>query len=444
MFSIYDPDREISLYQGLFWFEEKGGFRGRIYIANYSPSNAAFSTFELPDLLQKPHLQIRTEDGNFATICFPVYRKRQWKNFDSLKIEFTFRYLVDGVGIGNSENAVSSISLYCDTLASLISVRPVNYSFAQIGGKADGVNSFFYEHEPVKWTGKDYDLSIGFLRNISSAAGNLSVTLKASPCLELKFSSGATLEEALKYIRMLDDFIGVISGKYVQFSAIKIGVLIEEEEGEKVHEFALEGYGVGFEISDFVDFHDVLAVIPPERNWCEMLDTFRNIWEQNEIVFKWFRTSQLNVRYLEEKFGYIIRIVEKYFTVEFQDRVAVSKLSIILQRSDGDDELISFIRERVAPIFKNKTSLAATVRKIFENNQEFKAAREIEPRFISNLRGREMHGSSRNYGANDYGAMSLLHNTFLVIFRIDILIRLGFLRAGVIERLRQTSAVELF
>ncbi|MER8847509.1 MULTISPECIES: hypothetical protein [Mesorhizobium] len=178
-----------------------------------------------------------------------------------------------------------------------------------------------------------------------------------------------------------------------------------------------------------------------DENWAEILDKFFKEWSLNEISFKWFRSSQVKQRYVEEVFFYTVRLIERYFKSKPTiDNEAEKALSIISHRSNGDDFLTGFVERRLYPMLGRAPSLTATLRTLYTRFPEIKAFSEIKPQRVAYLRGKEAHGADTNYKTDEYVDMDYLARTFLLAFRISILERCGFDRQSIFDGARANAS----
>lgn len=378
-----------------------------------------------------------TEDGHYATFCYPRFGRRTWANLSVLRVEFTFPYFIDKVGVTAEEEAVTALTVYSPTLASILGINPVEHSFdiPNTGGSAK------FNITRSKWETSDYTIEISDKRNIGTSSDRSEARFISDVCLVIRYNSPRSTSDALQNLRALDDFLGVVSGCYVSIKAAWLEVLVDQGGGESHEEFQLSGYDTGFSKSTFVHRHETLAELSLDENWAEILDKFFKEWSLNEISFKWFRSSQIKQRYVEEIFFYTVRLIERYFRSKpIIDDEAEKALSIISHRSNGDDFLIGFVDRRLYPMLARAPSLTATLRTLYTRFPEIKAFSEIKPQRVAYLRGKEAHGADTNYNTDEYVDMDYLARSFLLAFRISILERCGFDRQSILDGARAKAS----
>ena len=233
---------------------------------------------------------------------------------------------------------------------------------------------------------------------------------------------------------MLDDLFSVMSGSYAALKSVAIKVSIPTADDSSPRKFAVLGYGTGFQIADFVYWHDVIAKATIEVDWASLVETFQSVWKESKIPFKWFRSSQVNKRYIEEKFAYVIRISELYFkpenVVDSEGEIVLAKITAALE---GDRDTLAAVAKRIAPILRGSPSLVATLRAIAAKYPELAIWADYNPKDIARLRGKEMHGSDAHYSGDEYRCMYDASLGLLLAFRLDVLSKCGFDRAQLIE-----------
>ncbi|MGX5849034.1 ApeA N-terminal domain 1-containing protein [Mesorhizobium sp. PL10] len=393
-----------------------------------------FSELSLPEKLTGNFLSILTEDGQYATFCYPRFGKRTWANFKSLRVDFTFPYLLDKVGIAGSEDkSVTSLRIYSPTLASILGINPVEQSFdmPNTGGSAK------FKITRREWETSEYKVEISDKRNIGSSSDRSEVHFRSDICLAITYKTARSISETLHDLHALDDFLSVISGTYVSIKDACLSILLGENGNEGEDEFHLSGYDIGFSKNAFVDRHETLAQLPFQADWGEVLNKFVEERSTNEVAFKWFRSSQVKQRYVEEIFFYTVRMVERYFKAKPSvDDDASRALSIILNRSNDDNFLVDFVNRRLSPLLSRAPSLPRTLRELYARFPEMRAFSEIKPQRVNYLRGKEAHGADTNYDTDEYVDMDYLSRSFLLAFRISVLESCGFDRQGILDGLK--------
>lgn len=267
------------------------------------------------------------------------------------------------------------------------------------------------------------------------------VYFRSDIAITLQFNASRSLGDVVQYLRMMDDLFSVMAGNYVDIQGASLRIA-EDEPNEELERqsFALSGYGSGQEAADFVHWHDTLATKALDADWGALVSSFEAVWRRNPIAFKWFRSSQVNKRYLEEKFSYAVRLAERYFRSEtFADPDAEHLLRSIRQRLDGSTTLEELVERRIAPMLAGSPSLLTTIRSVFDRYVEIAAFSSIRPRDVVRLRGREMHGADDHYSAEEYRIMHTAYGALMLAFRFSALEECGFLRSDLARRAAQSK-----
>src|SRR5262245_43020399 len=199
--------------------------------------------------------------------------------------------------------------------------------------------------------------------------------------------------DALDDLRALDDLFGILAGSYVEIKTVWLEVMLPDRHESVSDEFQLIGYGSEYNAEKFVDWRDILGTHGPESDWYQLVRNFMKLRDKNKIAFKWFRASETNELYLEERFSYAVRLVEVFFRSSSEIDVDMeSALAICTQRANDDQPLMRLVESRLRPIARRPASLAATLRALFRRYPEIAAFSEISPQLVARLRGKEMHG----------------------------------------------------
>ncbi|MDX8497158.1 hypothetical protein RFM99_01880 [Mesorhizobium sp. VK4C] len=431
-----DPGDGCSSCQGQFSFDPVRGYSGHLFLENYTVREGGFSDFSLPGKLTQHFLDVVTEDGQYATFCYPRFGKKTWANLRALRVEFSFPYLLDKVGIaGSDDRSVTCLRIYCPTLASVLGVDPVDQSLnmPNTGGGAK------FNISRTKWDASEYTIEIADRRNIGISSDRSEARFRSEICLAISYKAPKSISEALRHLHALDDFLAILSGRYVSIKTAWFGILLDGSDGEE--EFQLSGYDIGISKDAFVGRHETLAQLPFDSNWGKVIESFFVDWNKNEVAFKWFRSSQVKQRYVEEVFFYTVRMVERYFKAKpTADGDTSRALSIILNRSNDDSFLIDFVNRRLSPLLVRAPSLPRTLSDLYAQFPEMRAFSKIKPQRVNQLRGKEAHGADTNYDNDEYVDMEYLSRSFLLAFRISILESCGFNRQDIVNSARSPTS----
>jgi hypothetical protein len=430
--------RDIETH-GEFRRDEKRGFVGHVTIFEFSFGSADEGMLPYPAYLRERLWRIRTETGAYATICYPRLEQRNWTAPNALVVTFSFPYLLDDVAIDGDEAAINGFSIVDQIIPSLLDIRLVDYD-----PRTQGPVQYTLDGKST-WQGNR--LSVELSASNWSSHGNQSgeIIFRSEPKLSVRFHKPCSVPEVLQEIRAFDDLLSVFAGRYVGLREIWLDVDVATEGDQPDRLFRLYGHGSGLEVADHVSRREMFAHCGLDRDWAKVFEAFGNLHSENKVVFKWYRTSQVHRRFLEEAFLYAARLIELYFRISPEPDEALERLFRTLrQRSSEEPELIELLDRRIAPIMFPKPAFVSTLRSLYARFPEIAPFTAVPTSRAASLRHRETHGSDTDHEVEDYGDMRDLTRGFLAAFRLAVLESLGFERDPLLASLRKGPYRNLF
>jgi hypothetical protein len=267
------------------------------------------------------------------------------------------------------------------------------------------------------------------------------VVVEAEVRLEITLLEPRSVAESMTLLHQIETLISLLCFDYIKAEQLKLAVQCKENGKDRTFTVTRARFIEGGKSE--IDWKK-LPVILREQDFGALLDKFVSIYFCIEQTLDWYRIVRAEDRYEEDKFFYAIRMIEgAYRALNVKHKVDEEALSLVervLAKCRDDAELVKFMNERVAGMFKKRWDLPQIIRDLKERYAEMCAVEFLDPVRINRLRGKEAHGGS---GGNTAGERTFMVHTYDLLITLYVLLVLencGLAREFLLKGLRSTHA----
>jgi hypothetical protein len=427
------------IWHGVFRFDEVDGYSGKL-LSKFE-IKAGKDLFDIPTELDKRVLFCVIDGAQYGTIIWPRFSGQQLKNFASRIIQTRIATLVRGVHVGEDDACVSQIELTSPMFATLLGLRGYNQTIQNAPLNISIQSNTEPELQYDLTAGKCF---VGLSHRFSPSVDGLSAEIHSAGYLRIVFSSPRTVIASIKLMYQIEQLFSLLCFSYIKSKRLELELKTEDRNGDRVKtKFEVERARLIKGAKTEIDWHE-LPLRLKGINLAAVIDRFLEIFEDIEQTLNWYRIVVAEERYLEDKYFYSVRMIEALYRALAIDVAKDSDAIGLLQRvcatlqKAGDCELVTFVNQRVAPIFNKSWALPDIIRDLKARYSEMAVIKLLDEKLVNRLRGKETHGSSQGFSGNEYKFMALSYGIITMLYTLVVLESCGLSRDYLLNSIKRS------
>lgn len=439
------PGGENRSWHGTLQNRKIDGYVGKLISYDTTEQHFDFS-FNLPPELDRPTVYLILNGNEYATALWPRFGSASL-NVSSRTFEIRIPFLLRGAHVTEDYECISSLTCYTPILLNLFGIKPFEQRHED--DHQTSIRTNF-------GTATTYSSSIGAIKlwvggSTGSSFEKIDIVFTCGFTVELKEKISITA--ATKMTQRVEAFISLLCFDYIHFEKVTVGIkseraipntlkLIDEDPNAEIetdiHAAELFRSQRHQNSKTTLSRLNLPMRLTPEFPCAEIFEKFLSLYERIERSFSWYRTAQIEDRYLEDHFFYSVRMIEAAYqalAIKLSKNETPSALDGICQAVKDNPILAKFLKKRVEPIF-TKPSLGSIVRDIRDRYREIPLTRILDEAMIGKLRNKEAHGTTERYTGDDYRYMMITRDLLVMIYPCLILEASGVNRDFLLNHLK--------
>ena len=454
---VPSPGSYEPTWHGAFRFDKANGYEGK-FISTKSDLKPGPITFEAPTELDRETLFCNIDGSSPATAVWPQISLRtiNFMGPGSRIVDAQLPVLIKGVHVGAEVCCIKSMILLSPLFAALFGIQGFRATMIPAS------HAFHIETRPdenIKFTTKLWSITIGTASSIGRPDHKLAPNIDLTGCAILEFDTNISPVQALKLASQIEYFLSLVCLGFVSCERLHCifetptsgGDLVEMPSSSgQTDKTRLEVIRAKRVAQTEVDLLK-LPIRLQQVDFGIALERFVEIFDSLEQSLGWYRIVMAEERSLEGKYSHAVRMIEalyKVLRIDGQpDKGLLKVVDRVCDKLPNDDDkcsLVTFINERVRPIFSRPWSLADVIKDLRTRYSDLKIIEALDERIVNKIRGKETHGSAKRLSARERKFMLYSYDLIAILYALVILEHCGIDRGLLLSELQRPSSHALF